>query len=51
MEIIVNTNKKIEFMNITEKIEHLISSFDIKSGASICMVYIPHTTAAIMTNE
>lgn len=45
----VKTNKKIEFIDITNQIEKIIKEEDIKNG--ICYLFIPHTTAGITINE
>ncbi|MBN1644722.1 YjbQ family protein [Candidatus Woesearchaeota archaeon] len=45
-EIYIETSKKQEIIDITDKIEKLVN---ITEG--ICMVYVPHATAAIMINE
>ncbi|MCD6279181.1 YjbQ family protein [Candidatus Micrarchaeota archaeon] len=49
MELIVNTNKKIEFIDITDKVNMMVHNSAHRSG--ICIVYVPHTTAALMVNE
>ena len=48
-EFNIKTSKKSEFINITRQIESLISKNEIKNG--ICVVFTPHTTAGITTNE
>ena len=45
--IIVKTSKRIESVNITSKVEALISS----KGKGIVFLYVPHTTAGIFINE
>lgn len=48
-EFEVKTNKQAEFINITKKINECIFKSDIIEG--ICVVFVPHTTAGITTNE
>lgn len=45
-EIIVKTSKRNELIDITEKVNEKIA---ISQG--FCLVYVPHTTAAITINE
>jgi len=45
-ELIVKTSKRNELIDITEKVNEKIS---ISQG--FCLVYVPHTTAAITINE
>ncbi len=49
MIITVKTGSRTEFVDITAEIQREISSADFQSG--LCMVYIPHTTAAVTINE
>lgn len=46
MQLNIHTSKKEEFIDITDKISELIN---LKTG--ICVLYCPHTTAAITINE
>lgn len=46
-EIPIQTNKRIEFIDITQEIENEIEN--IKEGT--LTVFIPHTTAAVTINE
>ncbi|HPN31870.1 MAG TPA: secondary thiamine-phosphate synthase enzyme YjbQ [bacterium] len=48
-EINVKTNSSVELIDITRKINETISKSGIDSG--ICLVFTPHTTAAITINE
>ncbi|MBP7654338.1 secondary thiamine-phosphate synthase enzyme YjbQ [Candidatus Dependentiae bacterium] len=48
-EINVKTNVNTELIDITEKINEVIRKSKISSG--ICLVYTPHTTAAVTINE
>lgn len=45
-KININSNEKNEIIDITSDVNDLI---DVKSG--MCVVYCPHTTAGITTNE
>ncbi|MCL5072257.1 MAG: secondary thiamine-phosphate synthase enzyme YjbQ [Actinobacteria bacterium] len=45
----IKTNKRVEFIDITDKLNALIRSSFKKDG--ICFIHIPHTTAAITINE
>jgi len=49
LEFSVKTTKRDEFINITGKIQDKITESGVKDG--ICIVYIPHTTAAVTINE
>jgi len=48
-EVTVKSTKKVEFLEITSKINELIGSSGIKEG--ICYLFVPHTTAGITINE
>ena len=45
----INTSKKQEIVDITDKIREIVEESDIKNG--ICLVYLPHATAGIIVNE
>ena len=45
----VPTHSRTELVDITSKIEEAIKKSKIESG--ICIIYVPHTTAAITINE
>jgi secondary thiamine-phosphate synthase enzyme len=49
MEITIKTKNRNEMINITEEVEKIVKNSGIKEG--ICIVYCPHTTAAITINE
>ena len=50
MEIIgVISSKRMEAINITDKINDYINSANKKDG--LCIIYTPHTTSAIIINE
>ena len=48
-EINVKTNNSVELIDITGKINEIISKSGIVSG--MCLIFTPHTTAAITINE
>jgi secondary thiamine-phosphate synthase enzyme len=45
----VQTGSKEVFVDITSQVEEEVRRSDIKSG--VCVVYVPHTTAAVTINE
>ena len=49
MIITVKTSSRTEFVDITADIQKELSAAGIQSG--LCMVYVPHTTAAVTINE
>ena len=48
-EINVRTNSRAEMIDITDLVQAVISEKKFKSG--ICVVFTPHTTAAVTINE
>jgi len=48
-EIPVRSSSRIEMLDITQKIRNLVRDSGIKEG--ICILYVPHTTAALAINE
>lgn len=48
MEFSIQTRKKTELIDITERVCSLAEG---KAKEGICLVYTPHTTAAIIINE
>jgi secondary thiamine-phosphate synthase enzyme len=48
-EFSVRTQKKQEMVDITERVADLVRHSDIGDG--ICLVYVPHATAAVVINE
>lgn len=48
-ELKINTRKKAEIIDITRKVLETVSKNSIKEG--LCIVYVPHATAAITINE
>lgn len=49
MEISLNTTKKQEIIDITSKVQEIVSKSNIKDG--LCLVYSKHTTASLLINE
>lgn len=47
--LIVKTDKKTTFINITSQVRKVVKDSGIKEG--MCLVFIPHTTAGITINE
>jgi secondary thiamine-phosphate synthase enzyme len=45
----VKTRKRTEFVDITSDINQLIQKSGTDQG--LCMIYVPHTTAAVTINE
>ena len=48
-EIPVRTKSRIEMLDITRQIKDIVRDSGIKDG--ICILYVPHTTAALAINE
>jgi len=48
-EITVKTSSKIEMIDITRQVHEIVQRSKVKDG--ICIVFVPHTTAAITINE
>lgn len=49
MKIIIKSSKRIEFIDITGLVQESLKSSGIQKG--VCMLFVPHTTAAITINE
>jgi secondary thiamine-phosphate synthase enzyme len=45
----VETRSRVEFKEITETLQKLISESGVLQGT--CFVFVPHTTAAVLINE
>ena len=45
----IRTTAKVEFQDITSKVQEMVASSSINSG--ICHIFVPHTTAAVTVNE
>jgi secondary thiamine-phosphate synthase enzyme len=48
-EFSVRTRKKQEMVDITGRVAHQVKQSGISDG--LCLVYVPHTTAAVVINE
>ncbi|MCM8794143.1 MAG: secondary thiamine-phosphate synthase enzyme YjbQ [Candidatus Omnitrophica bacterium] len=48
-KIILKTTKRIDLVDITDKIESLVEKSRVKEG--ICFLFCPHTTAGLTINE
>lgn len=50
MEMItIRSSRRMEMMDITEKVAQVLAKAALASGA--CLVYVPHTTAGVTVNE
>lgn len=49
MNLTVTTRAQTEFVDITSKVQEVIRNASMADG--LCMVYVPHTTAAVTINE
>jgi secondary thiamine-phosphate synthase enzyme len=45
----VKTSSRTEFVDITAEVQKIVAESGVQSG--LCMVYVPHTTAAVTINE
>jgi len=45
----VRTNQQYQMIDITREVQKIVDESEVDDG--ICMVYIPHTTAAVTINE
>ncbi|MEM4133626.1 MAG: secondary thiamine-phosphate synthase enzyme YjbQ [Candidatus Micrarchaeia archaeon] len=52
-EIVVKSERKNEIINITKEVEEIVrkESKEKKIEEGICLVYVPHATAALTINE
>lgn len=48
-EISVKSSKRNEMIDITAEVEEIVRKSKVNDG--ICIVYVPHTTAAVTVNE
>ena len=51
MEFSVQTKKRDEIIDITEQVSDVVSKSKAKIKEGICLVYVPHATAALTINE
>jgi len=47
--ISIETKSRVDFQDITPKIQDVVASGGVESG--VCHVFVPHTTAGITVNE
>lgn len=45
----ISTSKRTELVDVTNKVERSVGKSKIKNG--ICVVFVPHATAAVLLNE
>lgn len=45
----IRTGSKVEFQDITPRVQELVTLSGVKSG--VCYIFVPHTTAAVTVNE
>jgi secondary thiamine-phosphate synthase enzyme len=45
----LKTSKKDEWINITAEVQKAVASSGVREG--LCLVFVPHTTAAVTVNE
>lgn len=45
----VRTNQSVQFVNIDREVQRIISESGVQNG--ICVIFVPHTTAAVTINE
>jgi secondary thiamine-phosphate synthase enzyme len=48
-ELSVKTSSRVELVEITHLVQKAVAESKLKSG--LCIVYVPHTTAAVTINE
>lgn len=48
-EFTVSTSERFQVIDITSRVESIVEESGIRSG--LCMVFVPHATAAIIANE
>lgn len=48
-EIPVRTGSHTQMINITKEVQEAVSKSGVREG--ICVIYVPHTTAAVTINE
>lgn len=48
-EFVLPTNKRRELINITSKVSTCVADSKVEEG--ICIIFVPHATAAIIINE
>ncbi|BBO71515.1 hypothetical protein DSCA_54450 [Desulfosarcina alkanivorans] len=49
MRLTVKTHSQTEMIDVTRLVQQQVTDSDMKNG--LCMVFVPHTTAAVTINE
>ena len=49
MPLTVKTNAQTEMIDVTDRVQQQVTDSRMESG--LCMVFVPHTTAAVTINE
>lgn len=49
MQLTIKTNSQTEMIDITDQVQRRLDDQALNDG--ICMIYVPHTTAAVTINE
>jgi secondary thiamine-phosphate synthase enzyme len=49
MQLTIKTNARTQMVDITAQVQKTLSTTGFKTG--LCMLYVPHTTAAVTINE
>ncbi len=49
MELIIQTSKREEIVDITQDVKGIVKKEGKKDG--VCLVYVPHATCSIIVNE
>jgi len=45
----VRTSQRVELIDVTSEVANVVGKGDVEEG--VCIVYVPHTTAAVTINE
>lgn len=48
-EIEVRSTKRVEFIDITSRVQEVVAASGVTEG--VCLIFVPHTTAAVTVNE
>ncbi len=49
MQLTVKTHAQTEMIDVTAQVQRMLSEHGVQEG--VCMLYVPHTTAAVTINE
>jgi secondary thiamine-phosphate synthase enzyme len=47
--LLVKTDRRTQLVDVTERVQRAVAQSGVPSG--VCIVYVPHTTAAVLINE